>query len=216
MKTALLGGTFDPIHNGHLYIAREASRILSLDQVKFLVSGGPPHKQQDPVSDSRHRLAMTSLAVMNEEKFVVSDEELRRGGLSYTIDTLEKNAEELGHGNICFIAGSDVLRDIHTWKSTERLLEKFCIFFVQRPGEQVDLDNISLNPDLRRRIHKTDTEIVPEIVPGQSWLATLNSPGISSSVLREKISSHETNLARFLPGNVLEYAIEHGLYENRY
>ncbi|MCK5879883.1 MAG: hypothetical protein KAH24_08885, partial [Holophagae bacterium] len=164
----------------------------------------------------RHRLAMTSLAVMNEENFVVSDEELRRGGLSYTIDTLEKNAEELGHGNICFIAGSDVLRDIHTWKSTERLLEEFCIFFVQRPGKQVDLDNISLSPDLRRRIHKTDTEIVPEIVPGQSWLATLNSPGISSSVLREKISSHETNLARFLPGNVLEYAIKHGLYENRY
>lgn len=216
MKTALLGGTFDPIHYGHLYIAREVSRILSLDQVRFLVSGSPPHKRQDPVSDPGHRLAMTSLAVLNEENFVVSDEELQRGGLSFTIETLERTAEELGRGNICFIAGSDVLRDIHTWKSTERLLEEFCMFFVQRPGEQVDLKNISLSPKLRRHIHKLDTKIVPEIVPGQSWLATLDSPGISSSVLREQIRRHESNLAQFLPGNVLEYAIEHGLYENRY
>ncbi|MFH1965640.1 MAG: nicotinate-nicotinamide nucleotide adenylyltransferase, partial [Acidobacteriota bacterium] len=161
-------------------------------------------------------LAMTSLAVLNEENFVVSGEELQRGGLSFTIETLERTAEELGRENICFIAGSDVLRDIHTWKSSDRLLEEFCMFFVQRPGEQVDLENISLSPKLIRRIHKLDTKIVPEIVPGQSWLATLNSPGISSSVLREQIRRHESNLAQFLPGNVLEYAIEHGLYENRY
>ena len=216
MKTALLGGTFDPIHYGHLYIARETSRILRLDQVRFLVSGIPPHKRQVPISDSRHRLAMTELALLNEEKFLASDEELKRGGLSYTIDTLEKAAEELGHENICFIAGSDVLRDIHSWKSTDRLLEEFCMFFVQRPGEQVDVENISLSSKLRKRIHQIGTETIPEIKPGHSWLATLDSPGISSSALREKIRRHESNLARFLPGNVLEYALEHGLYENRY
>ena len=216
MKTALLGGTFDPVHNGHLYIAREVSRILSLDQVRFLVSGIPPHKLQAPVSAPHHRLAMTSLAVLNEKRFVTSDEELQRGGLSYTIETLERAGSELGSENICFIAGSDVLRDIHTWKSTERLLEEFCMVFVQRPGEQVDLKNISLSPKLRSRIHKLDNRIVPEIVPGQSWLATLDSPGISSSILREKIRRQEPDLAQFLPGNVLEYAIEHGLYENRH
>lgn len=216
MKTALLGGTFDPIHYGHLYIAREASRILGLDQVRFLVSGMPPHKRQDPISDFHHRLAMTELALQNEKKFIVSDEERQRGGLSYTIDTLEKAAEELGHKNICFIAGSDVLRDIHSWKSTTRLLEEFCMFFVQRPGEQVEIESISLSPKLRKRIHQMSTETKPEIIPGRSWLATLDSPGISSSVLREKIRRHESDLVRFLPDNVLEYALEHGLYENRY
>lgn len=216
MRTALLGGTFDPIHYGHLYIAREASRILSLDQVRFLVSGIPPHKRQAPVSDARHRLAMAELALLGEKNFVVSDEELRRGGLSYTIDTLEKAARELGHENICFIAGSDVLRDIHSWKSSDRLLQEFCIFFVQRPGERVDIKNISLSPGLRKRIKKTGSKSKPEIIPGQSWLATLDSPGISSSALRDKIRDHEPGLAQFLPGNVLEYALEHGLYENRY
>lgn len=216
MKAALLGGTFDPIHYGHLYIAREASRILGLDQVRFMVSGIPPHKREEPVSDARHRLAMTALALSDEKRFIASGAELARGGVSYTIDTLEEAAAELGNENICFIAGSDVLRDIHGWKSSERLLGEFCIFFIQRPGEKVDLDNISLEPELSRRVIRVDGKVKPEIRPGTSWLATLDPPDISSSDLRGRIRRREPGLSRFLPENVLEYALEHRLYERKH
>lgn len=216
MKTALLGGTFDPIHYGHLYIAGEALRILSLDQVRFTVSGIPPHKTDDPITDACHRLAMTSMAVAASDEFVVSDSEIRRDGVSYTIDTLEEAARELGRENICFVAGSDVLRDIHMWKSSERLLTEFCIFFVQRPGEKVDTAKIALAPELSRRVKTIAPGSSPKIRPGTSWLATLEPPGISSSELRDRIRNRETGLERFLPADVLEYALDHHLYENRY
>ncbi len=216
MKTALLGGTFDPIHHGHLYIARETCRILSLDQVRFLVAGLHPLKNHVNLSEARHRLAMTSLAIHNENNFSVSDEELRREGTAFTIDTMDNAAAELGAENICFIAGSDILKEIHLWKDSARLLQEFCMFFVQRPGEEADLAGISLEPSLKSHIRILDSAARPEINPGVSWLATLDPPGISSSELREKISSHEPGLEQFLPGNVLEYIIENGLYENRY
>jgi len=216
MKTALLGGTFDPVHYGHLYIARESLRILALDQVRFMVSGMPPHKTDDPITDASHRLAMTSMAVAGIEEFVVSDAEIRRGGISYTIDSLEEAAREVGRENICFIAGSDVLKDIHFWKATEKLLTEFCIFFVQRPGKTADLDNIDLAPELIRRVRPVDPGSNPKIEPGISWLATLDPPGTSSSRLRNKIREREPGLERFLPADVLEYALDHHLYEKRY
>lgn len=216
MKAALLGGTFDPVHNGHLYIAGEAIRILGLDQVRFQVSGIPPHKLKAPVTDARHRLNMVSLAVAGESRFIASDAELRRGGVSYTIDSLDEAAQELGADNICFIAGSDVLRDIHEWKKSTRLLEEFSFLFIQRPGEKVDLGKISLAPDLRARVLRAGDQASPEIKPGTSWLVTLDPPRISSSELREMIAGRKPGLERLLPGNVLKYALENHLYESKY
>jgi len=216
MKTALLGGTFDPIHFGHLYIAREASRILSLEQVRFLVAGIHPLKNHLEFSAARHRLAMTRLALENEKSFTVSDEELRRQGTAYTIDTMNYAARELGKENICFIAGSDILKEIHVWKDSSRLLEEYCLFFVQRPGDQVNPDQLGLKPEIRQRIRIVDENSSPRIQPGVSWLATLNSPGISSSELREKIRLREPDLEQFLPGNVLNYILENRLYERSY
>jgi len=129
---------------------------------------------------------------------------------------MENVSRELGVENVCFIAGSDVLRDIHGWKSADRLLAEFCLLFVQRPGEEVNIRGNALAPSLRNRIRRIEAGTSPEIIPGCSWLVTLDPPGISSSELRERIGRREPGLTRFLPGDVLEYALENGLYESKY
>jgi nicotinate-nucleotide adenylyltransferase len=134
-KIGIMGGTFDPIHFGHLLPAETALEVFSLNKVLFIPSGQPPHKGDRRVSPSEHRYAMTLLATEDNPRFEVSRVELDRGGLSFTVDTLQTLRESYGCATeFYFITGVDAITEIFLWKSWKSLFD-LCHFVVaERPG----------------------------------------------------------------------------------
>ena len=117
MRLGIFGGTFDPIHNGHLIVAERVGTEMRLDQVIFIPAGQPWFKEGQTVTDAKHRLEMTRLAVADNPHFAVSDVEVRRDGPTYTVDTLTELRGEVGDGiQFYFILGIDALNELHRWR----------------------------------------------------------------------------------------------------
>ena len=134
-RRGIMGGTFDPIHYGHLVTAEGARYTFGLDQVLFLPSGRPPHKRDAQVSDAEHRYMMTVLATLTNPYFEVSRLEIDRGGISYTIDTLRALREQLGpETELFFITGADAIFDIASWKDSDECLALAHFVAATRPG----------------------------------------------------------------------------------
>ncbi len=136
MKIGLFGGTFDPIHVGHLIIAETISSDFLLDRVFFIPAAVPPHKNGNSVSPTDRRLEMLKLAIEDHSRFTVSDAEIRRGGISYTVDTIQwfqKSASWKG-GSFFLIIGSDSLYDIKNWKHPEEIFSNIHVLVIERPG----------------------------------------------------------------------------------
>lgn len=129
----ILGGTFDPVHHGHLAIAEEAREALGLERVVFMPASSPPHKPGRPVSAPEHRLAMVRLAVAGNPAFEVSELEVRRGGASYTVDTLEALVAE-GVEQPWLILSSEALAGLPAWREPERVLALARLAVVPRGG----------------------------------------------------------------------------------
>jgi nicotinate-nucleotide adenylyltransferase len=121
MRIGIYGGSFDPIHLGHLWVAEAAKECLGLDRVLFIPAAISPLKQDRKPIEDRHRVEMLKLAISGVEYFGVDERELHRGGVSYTIDTLRELKEEHGGAELYFIMGSDSLADFGRWRSTDRL-----------------------------------------------------------------------------------------------
>ena len=137
MKVGILGGTFDPVHVGHLSIAEVALEQGSLDRILFVPAGHPRLKQAEPVASVEHRLEMVRLATANNPRFNVCDLEAFRPGPTYTVDTLTELSNELGPDlELVFILGLDVLRKLDMWKDPGRVLRLCQIIVFDRPGEQ--------------------------------------------------------------------------------
>jgi nicotinate-nucleotide adenylyltransferase len=132
-SVGILGGTFDPIHHGHLAIAEDAREALGLEQVLFVPAAAPPHKLGQAVSAPDHRLAMVRLAVAGNPAFAVSDIEVRRGGTSYTIDTLEALRAD-GLAEPWLLLSSEALALLPTWREPRRILELARLAVVPRAG----------------------------------------------------------------------------------
>ena len=130
----MFGGTFDPIHLGHLRAAENALDSLELDRVSFIPAGTPPHRAQ-PASSALDRYAMTALATAGHPRFAVSDLELRRDGPSYTVDTVAGLRRDSPGAEVFVIVGSDTFPEMATWKDHERLLALCTVAVVGRPGE---------------------------------------------------------------------------------
>jgi len=161
-SVALFGGTFNPIHYGHLAIAEEVRTKYNLDKVIFVPASLPPHKDPTDLADAKKRSVMAYLATVSNPCFEVSTLEIDRGGKSYSVDTVRHFAEYFGDNvDLYFILGADMLRDIATWKNIEELL-KMCRFIaVSRPGYDVQKifnqhflasDNFNLASELIDRI----------------------------------------------------------------
>lgn len=135
-RIGLLGGTFDPVHAGHLDIARFAATELGLAEVRFLCSHVPPHKPQ-PVAAAHHRHAMVALATAHHADFVADPSELLRGGTTFTIDTLERLRHEERDADLVFLIGADSLRDLRSWRRPDDILRLAVVAAVGRDG--VDL-----------------------------------------------------------------------------
>ncbi len=135
-KIGVMGGTFDPIHLGHLIVADEARHQLALDEIVFVPAAAPWQKQ--PQVDASHRLAMVRLAVNSVPGFSVSDVDISRGGNTYTVDTLSDLRTHYRDAELLLLIGTDALNGIHTWKEPERIATMAQIVCLARPGYRVE------------------------------------------------------------------------------
>ena len=137
MRLGILGGTFDPVHVGHLILAEEALSRLALDQLLFIPAGQPWLKAGQALSPAEHRLKMVGLAIASNPKLAVSRIEVDRSGPTYTVDTLEQLKQDLGEDvQLFFILGLDALEQFHRWEQPERIIELCQLAISSRPGFQ--------------------------------------------------------------------------------
>lgn len=196
-RLGILGGSFDPIHIGHLALAESARAAFNLEQVFFVPTAVPSHKGP-PVAAAEHRLAMVRLAIMGNPAFCVEPLELERPGPSYTVDTLVELGRRYPDRDLRFIVGADEILDLADWHEPARILQLTRFIAATRPGfDLARLDQAlgRLGPAARERV---------DILP---WLAL----GVSSRQLREMMEVGQP--VRYLvPDKVLSYIREHRLY----
>jgi nicotinate-nucleotide adenylyltransferase len=134
MKKGIFGGTFDPIHNGHLYIAHEALHTLGLDSIIFMPSGNPPHKTDKKKTDASIRYELVKMAIRNERRFKLSPYEIEQMGLSYTYKTIEHFNSLEPDTDWYFITGADCLIELDYWKNVDKILNSCTLVVFNRPG----------------------------------------------------------------------------------
>ena len=220
-RIGLFGGTFNPIHTGHLRIASEIRERLSLDSIIFIPSGTPPHKDGNEVIGPVHRLRMVEFAVAPYKYFTVSSIEVHRQGLSYSIDTVRALQDDLGDSTeLFFITGIDAFLEISTWKDADRLLELCNFIVIQRPGYRFDeLKRIGLPALLGVPLSELESLdrgersrlSIPLTEKLSLFLERITPCDISSTELRRLIRYSE-EVKNLLPENVMSYIIEQGLY----
>ena len=213
MKIGILGGTFDPVHRGHTYLARSVLEAFDLSRVDLMVSRIPPHKESQEITDSCHRHAMLELALEEENALYPSGWELDQPQPSYTIETMDHFRSTYPENEYCFLAGSDALSELHFWKDYARLLEEHCLIFLQRPGSTADLTQLHISNSLRPRIRNVSEGDRPHIGAGVSFLIPLDAPAISASRIRTMLATGEEPSPDILSPAVLRYIREHRLYE---
>ena len=199
-KIGIMGGTFDPIHYGHLVTAEAAREKFCLDKVIFVPSGNPPHKKNKEISPGIDRVNMTVLATANNPFFEVSDIELKRDGYTYTVDTLKEFIKIYGENTrFYFITGADAVMEILTWKDVSTILKLCRIVSAYRPGS--DINKFRSMVDELERVHRSNIHLIE--VPALAILAT---------EIRERVKSGMT-IKYLLPEKVERYVLEKGLYK---
>lgn len=199
MKIGILGGTFDPIHKGHIEMAKLSKTSLELDKIIFMPSGNPPHKNH--ISDNQVRMDMVKLAIKNYSCFQASDFEFEREGIIYTSDTLTLLCDNNPDDEFTFIIGSDSLYHLDEWHRPDIICKKADIAVCAR-------DNISrqsLNTECMRLSKKYD-----------ACIHLINFPcvDISSHEIRNNIYRNQDMVNEFLDDEVYKYIIQKGLYKN--
>jgi len=208
MRRAFLGGTFDPIHCGHLDVALAAQRALALDLVEFLPAGTPPHRRP-PVASVEDRLAMARLAVVDREGWIVTDlDTLDQGRPAYTATTLDRLASTgLDTRTIFFVTGADAFREIATWRDYPGLLDRCHFVAVSRPG-CVSTSLPGLLPALASRMLEAPCDVPPR--PSIFLVDAATAP-VSSTDVRRRLGAGES-IDGLVPGAVARYIRSHGLY----
>lgn len=202
LRVGILGGTFDPIHLGHLEAASAAQRALSLDRVLLLPSRTPPHRSSEPRASVFHRFAMAALAAA-ERGLSVSDIEVRREGPSYTALTLEAlHRDGLAPAHLFFITGSDAFADVASWYDYPRILQLANFVVVSRPGAPRPSELIP-NPDF----------LSPQVTPTAPSVFSVeaNTPDVSSTDIRRRVGAGES-IDGLVPSSVAGHIRRHRLY----
>jgi nicotinate-nucleotide adenylyltransferase len=207
----LLGGTFNPIHFGHLRMAQELADALKFSEVRFIPSANPPHKLAPEVS-AEHRAAMVELAIADNEKFKLDTRELERTGASYTFDTLVSLREELGENvALCWVMGSDAFVKLNTWHRWKELLNHCHIILVQRPNTK---NQPKLPDELAAFLQDNYTENMDNLSEksaGYIHMQKITPLDISATNIREAFKTgHSTRY--LMPYKVIEYITTHKLY----
>ena len=198
-RLGILGGTFDPIHFGHLDAADAARRAMQLDRVLLIPSFDPPHRPADPMASGFHRFALVALAIQDNDAFSASDMELTRTGPSYTADTLRAVARQGWRpSQIFFILGSDAFAEIATWREYPAVLDAANFVVIARPGTTLDAAT-ARTPSLRGRL-------------GQSiFLVEARTRDVSSSTIRARLATRQP-IDDLVPAAVARHIAAHHLY----
>lgn len=196
-RIGIFGGTFDPVHLGHLIVAEVLRVRLDLDEVRFLPAGRPPHKPDQTLSADYDRIAMLRLAIKATPHFSISLMEIEREGPSFTADTVESLRRDLPEdGELYFLMGQDSMRDLPKWHQPSRIVRSARIGVARRPGVDVNIDDVETAiPEARGRVALVDVPLI----------------GISSSDVREAVANRGPFWFQVLP-EVADYIVEKGLY----
>ena len=195
-RVGIFGGTFDPVHMGHLVIAAECLHVLNLARVFFVPSGDPPHKPDQRLSAPQDRLAMLTLAIHERPNIMVDPIEFERPGPSFTVDTLRELRRRDDQAEFVFIMGADSLRELHLWKDPAGIVEQAEIAVARRPGVAIDLAGVEERvPGAAARVRIVDVPLI----------------GVSSSDIRRRLRAGEP-IAFQMPWRVEQYIRERGLY----
>lgn len=195
----MFGGSFDPVHTGHLTIAQDAVEQLRLDRLIFVPAAVPPHKQGKTLVDGHHRFEMLRLATEGVPKFEVSGMELKRGGISYSFDTMMQVREEHPGARLFFIVGIDSLAEFHLWRNVESLLELCTVVPFARGGEKPEqiAEQSRLPEEWKKRLFEQ--------------VVRTHEVEVSSSEIRRRIAAG-LSIRTLVPPKVELYIAEHGLY----
>lgn len=204
----ILGGTFDPIHLGHLRTGLEVYEALRLREVRFIPCRNPPHRDT-PQSETHHRLAMVQAAIADQAGLVCDEREVNREGPSYTVDTLAGIRTEVGDEALALIVGADAFADINTWHDWERLIELAHLIVVHRPGWVAGIPTAA-RALLADRVTE-NRAVLDAKSAGCVWFQVVTPLQISATAIREAVSKGRS--IRFLvPDTVERYIHEQGLY----
>jgi nicotinate-nucleotide adenylyltransferase len=208
----ILGGTFDPIHHGHLRMAEDLADILKFDALRFIPSANPPHKQS-PTTSAEDRCEMVKLAIASNPRFILDDRELKREGASYTIDTLLSLRQELGEEvALCLIMGSDAFAEFDSWHRWREILSLCHLVLVERP--HIGLTE-ALRPALQTLLRDRYTEQAAQLPGSASGLITIQritTLDISATGLRSHMASGRS-IRYLLPDAVMSYIEANKLYQ---
>jgi len=193
MRICLYGGTFDPPHNGHMAIAEQCRKNLNIDRILFIPAFLAPHKTNVKISSAKDRLAMLRLAIQPYPGLEISELEIDRKGISYSIDTIIqiKKALSLNSENLYFLIGADSLAELHTWRQPERILDESRVVVAGRPHYSMD----DVPVDYRNRVEILSNPLMD----------------ISSTEIRQKVERHES-VRYLIPESVADYINIHKLY----
>lgn len=198
IKVGIMGGTFDPIHIGHLILAMEAINYKNLDEVWFIPTGNPNFKQDKNVTDKQKRFEMVKIATQDNDKFKVCDYEIKKNGVTYSWETM-KYLRENYDNDFYFIMGEDSLMSVETWKNAEDFLKNTKILACIRRQEEMSKLDEKID-ELKSKGYFVDK------IPA-SFI------DISSTKIREKVQSNQ-DFRYFLPNQVFEYIMRNKLYES--
>ncbi len=202
-KIGIMGGTFNPIHNGHLVTAQEALNQFCLNEVIFIPAGDPPHKVEKHLADAEDRYLMTVIATSSNSSFFVSRIEIDRKGKSYTIDTVKELRKTYGmDSELFFITGADAILEILSWKDTDEIVTLTKFIAATRPG--YDLSKIK---DLRSTLFASEEGVNDKI-----FIMEIPALAISSTNIRERIKDCRP-INYLVPEGVSNYILKHGLYK---
>lgn len=207
------GGTFDPVHYGHLRIAEELNEMLGFSELYFVPSGSP-RLRNEPSASRNHRVAMLAAAIEDNEAFILDKREIEREGESYSVATLREFREEVGSEcALCFIMGSDVFLNLPKWYCWRELFELCHIIIADRPGYMFTLNN-DMSEELRKTFmssHVSSIKELKESAHGLIFVAPTTLQDISATTIRESIAAGKS--ARYLtPDAVLKYIEMNRLY----
>lgn len=209
----MFGGTFDPIHAGHMAVAEAALRRFHLDAIYFITSSRPPHKAKRDLAPFLHRYTMVALACADHAHYIASVAEAPLEGpghVFYTIDTVRRFRREHPEDHLYFIVGADQFLEIPTWKSYESLLDACDFIIASRPGFRLDALRLVIPPEKLGRAHGADAHRIALRKSAVHLLPTVASH-VSSTEVRERIQRSQ-GIRGLVPARVEEYILRQALY----
>ncbi len=198
-RIGLFGGSFDPVHNGHLALARRALETVPLDRVLFIPAANSPFKRGRMHAGAEDRAEMLRLALEGEPRFQLSRADLDRGGVSYSIDLVRGMREAYPDAELCFLVGADSLAGLHHWYCAGELVRLCRFVSFGRTGTRIDPETLGFSPEINARLA---ADFVPDF----------DEP-VSSTDVRDRLARGDP-APDLLPSSVAEYALRHGLYSN--